>query len=328
MANLWNDVTNRVMRLANREADRLRHDYIGTEHILMALLRLPDHAAAQALAAAGIELRHVRMEVEKIVHSGPENTWMPKVRPLTPRAKVVLRFSVESADKLGKTEVDTGHLLCGLVWEQEGVASQILRLLGFVGEGVPPDGIRERIGRHTDAIQAAPGKAYGGAEPDFDWKPQPPARPPRIEKAPGAAEPTRPIVRRRAGPWGLWVASFCLSAGLLVALLVWEVELFLAMAAAAMTCLFLLVTVAWVAVSVWREAEGGFARKAFEQSLRRGTLSGKRGELARDLEARFGRLDEVTRGRIQTWDDDQLAEATRRLAAGARSLEELGLSEE
>src|SRR5262249_55099564 len=110
MAKLWNDVTNRVMRLAEQEARRFQHEYIGTEHVLMALLRLHGCAATRALAARGIDLRHIRLEVEKIVQYGPERPRLPRVLPLTPRARQALRNAVEAADALGKVDVDTGHL--------------------------------------------------------------------------------------------------------------------------------------------------------------------------------------------------------------------------
>jgi ATP-dependent Clp protease ATP-binding subunit ClpC len=149
MANLWNDVTNQVMRLANLEADRYRHEYIGTQHLLLALLRLPDHAAARALAARGIVLLHVRRELEEVVQHGREHGRMPRVRPLTPRAKAALEHAVALAHVLGKADVDSAHLLAGVAHDLEGVAGQILRDLGFTGA-------KEQVSAFTDKVNREP----------------------------------------------------------------------------------------------------------------------------------------------------------------------------
>src|SRR5262245_25007058 len=156
MAKLWNDVTNRVMRLADQEARRFQHEYIGTEHVLMALLRMHGCAAAKALGARGIDLRHIRLEVEKVLPFGPDRPRLPRVLPLTPRARQALRNAVEAADALGKADVDTGHLLLGLVREEEGLAGQVLRVLGVLGPAGSFEQLRDEVAHHAEAIQSEP----------------------------------------------------------------------------------------------------------------------------------------------------------------------------
>jgi ATP-dependent Clp protease ATP-binding subunit ClpC len=131
----FTDRARKVMQLANQEAQRFNHEYIGTEHILLGLVKEGSGVAANVLKNLDIDLRKIRLEVEKIVQSGPDMVTMGKL-PQTPRAKKVIEYSIEEARNLGHNYVGTEHLLLGLLREQEGVAAQVLMNLGLKLEDV------------------------------------------------------------------------------------------------------------------------------------------------------------------------------------------------
>ncbi|HYT92924.1 MAG TPA: Clp protease N-terminal domain-containing protein, partial [Gemmataceae bacterium] len=114
----YTDRAREVMQLANQEAQRFNHEYIGTEHILLGLVKEGSGVAANALNNLGIELRKIRQEIEKIVQPGPETINLGKV-PQTPRAKKVIDFALEEARNFNHDYVGTEHLLLGLLREQE-----------------------------------------------------------------------------------------------------------------------------------------------------------------------------------------------------------------
>ncbi len=123
------------MALAREEARRFNHEYIGTEHILLGLVKEGSGVAANVLQNLDIELKKVRLEVEKIVQSGPDLISVGQL-PFTPRVKKALEFSMEEARALGHNYIGTEHLLLGLIREQEGVAAQVLLNLGLKLEDV------------------------------------------------------------------------------------------------------------------------------------------------------------------------------------------------
>src|SRR5437763_1464744 len=131
----FTDRARKVMQLANQEAQRFNHEYIGTEHILLGLVKEGTGVAANVLKNLDIDLRKIRMEVEKIVQAGPDMVTMGKL-PQTPRAKKVIEYSIEEARNLNHNYVGTEHLLLGLLREQEGVAAQVLMNLGLKLEDV------------------------------------------------------------------------------------------------------------------------------------------------------------------------------------------------
>src|SRR5438105_779830 len=131
----FTDRARKVMQLANQEAQRFNHEYIGTEHILLGLVKEGSGVAANVLKNLDIDLRKIRLEVEKIVQSGPDMVTMGKL-PQTPRAKKVLEYSIEEARNLNHNYVGTEHLLLGLLREQEAVAAQVLMYLGLKLEDV------------------------------------------------------------------------------------------------------------------------------------------------------------------------------------------------
>lgn len=115
----------KVLQLAIEEAHRFNHEYIGTEHILLGLVKEGSGVAANVLKNLDIDLRKLRLEVEKIVQCGPDMFTLGKL-PQTPRAKKVIEFSIEEARNLNHNFVGTEHLLLGLIREGEGVAAQVL----------------------------------------------------------------------------------------------------------------------------------------------------------------------------------------------------------
>lgn len=131
----FTDRARKVMQLANQEAQRFNHEYIGTEHVLLGLIKEGSGVAANVLKNLDIDLRKIRMEVEKLVQSGPDMVTMGKL-PQTPRAKKVIEYSMEEARNLNHNYVGTEHILLGLLREQEGVAAQVLLNLGLKLEDV------------------------------------------------------------------------------------------------------------------------------------------------------------------------------------------------
>ncbi len=125
----------KVMSLARREAQRLHHEYIGTEHILLGLVLEGQGVAANVLKSMQIDLDRLRREVEKIVKPGPAAE--PSVQiPFTPRAKKVVELALEEANTLNHNYIGTEHLLLALLREQEGIAAHVLRSLGVKLEDV------------------------------------------------------------------------------------------------------------------------------------------------------------------------------------------------
>ncbi len=117
-----------VLALARKEADRFNHNYVGTEHILLGLIKLGQGVAVSVLQNMGLDLETVRMEVEKQVGSGPEQKMSGNI-PYTPRVKKVLALSDKEAQQLEHSYVGTEHLLLGLLREGEGVAARVLATL-------------------------------------------------------------------------------------------------------------------------------------------------------------------------------------------------------
>src|SRR5262245_29798434 len=120
----FSDRCRKVMQLANQEAQRFNHEYIGTEHILLGLVKEGTGVAANVLNTLGIDLNRVRWEVEKIVLPGLNVAILGKL-PQTPRAKKVIEYSIDEARTFNHDHVGTEHLLLGLLREQDNVAAQI-----------------------------------------------------------------------------------------------------------------------------------------------------------------------------------------------------------
>src|SRR5688572_12468063 len=164
----FTDRARKVMQLANQEAQRFNHEYIGTEHILLGLVKEGSGVAANVLKNLDIDLRRIRLEVERIVQHGPGGGQVVTGRlPHTPRAQKVIEYSIEEARDLGQEAIGPEHLLLGLVREEEGVAAQVLMFLGIELERVRAEVHRRRPApwswRTTDAVALAGGIAADGA---------------------------------------------------------------------------------------------------------------------------------------------------------------------
>ena len=175
----FTDRARKVMQLANQEAQRFNHEYIGTEHILLGLVKEGSGVAANVLKNLDVDLRKIRLEVEKLVQSGPEMVTMGKL-PQTPRAKKVIEYSMEEARNLNHNYVGTEHILLGLLREQEGVAAQVLMNLGLkldevreevlnlLGHGLEEGEGGERPEREGGSSEAPSGKSGKSKTPALD----------------------------------------------------------------------------------------------------------------------------------------------------------------
>ncbi len=131
----FTDRARKVMALANQEAQRFNHEYIGTEHILLGLVKEGSGVGANVLKNLDVDIKKLRLEIEKVVKSGPDMVTMGKL-PQTPRAKKVIEFAIEEARALNHNYVGTEHILLGLLRETEGIAAQVLMNLGLKLEEV------------------------------------------------------------------------------------------------------------------------------------------------------------------------------------------------
>jgi ATP-dependent Clp protease ATP-binding subunit ClpA len=164
---LFNDRAKRVLALAQDEAIRFNHNYIGTEHLLLALIREGEGLAARVLSSRGVELSKVRTAVEFIVGRG-DATKSPSEITLSPRTKRVIEIAVAEAQRLGHGNVGTEHLLLGLVVEGEGIATGVIESLGIRLEHLRVILLSEMTGAPQTPPPAARPAATGGQSGPFD----------------------------------------------------------------------------------------------------------------------------------------------------------------
>ncbi|MDP2652955.1 MAG: ATP-dependent Clp protease ATP-binding subunit [Candidatus Omnitrophota bacterium] len=157
MFNRFTERARKVIVYAKEEARRFNHDYIGTEHLLLGLIREGEGVAAAVLQKLGLDLETIRIEVEKLVQPGPQTQVLGDI-PFTPRSKKALELSAEEARALGHNYIGTEHLLLGLVKEGEGMAYRVLLNLGLdlgklrnevmelLGSGIPGFNAQEQTG--------------------------------------------------------------------------------------------------------------------------------------------------------------------------------------
>src|SRR5213596_417814 len=165
----FNDRAKRVLALAQDEAIRFNHNYIGTEHLLLGLVREGEGVAARVLDSLGVELSKVRTAVEFIIGRG-DSTTSPSEITLSPRTKKVIELAIDEARKLGHSHVGTEHLLLGLIREGEGIASGVLESLGVSLEKVRHQVIATLGQQHPQAAEtaAAGGKSASSKTPTLD----------------------------------------------------------------------------------------------------------------------------------------------------------------
>ena len=147
----------KVVVLAQEEARHFNHNYIGTEHLLLGLLREDEGVAARALASLNVTLDEVREQVESIVGYGEEGSGGQA--PFTPRSKKVLELALREALQLGHNYIGTEHILLGLVRESEGVAARVLSNLD-----VDPDKVRREVVRMLGGGRSGRGRGGSGEE--------------------------------------------------------------------------------------------------------------------------------------------------------------------
>src|SRR6184192_4292423 len=145
----------RVLQLAQEEAQRFNHNYIGTEHLLLGLVREGEGVAAKVLGNLGVELNKVRSAVEFIIGRGDRA--VTGDIGLTPRAKKVIELAVDEARRLGHHYIGTEHLLLGLIREGEGIAAGVLESLGVNLENARSEVIKvlTQIGASEHAMGGA-----------------------------------------------------------------------------------------------------------------------------------------------------------------------------
>src|ERR1700744_160949 len=157
-----------VLALARKEADRFNHNFVGTEHLLLGLIKLGQGVAVNVLQKLGLDLETVRMEVEKQVGTGPDQKMIGNI-PYTPRVKKVLALAAKEAKALNHTYVGTEHILLGLLREGDGVAARVLKNLD-----VDIEQTRQEILKELDPNFAASDEPQGGgqAEPAPEKTPE------------------------------------------------------------------------------------------------------------------------------------------------------------
>ena len=149
-----------VLALARKEADRFNHNFVGTEHLLLGLLKLGQGVAVNVLQKMGLDLETVRLEVEKQVESGPDAKQLGNI-PYTPRVKKVLALASKEAKNLNHTYVGTEHILLGLLREGDGVAARVLRNLDVDIEQTRQEILKELDPNFANQDEMAP----AGGEP-------------------------------------------------------------------------------------------------------------------------------------------------------------------
>ncbi len=154
-----------VLALARKEADRFNHNFVGTEHLLLGLIKLGQGVAVNVLQKMGLDLETVRMEVEKQVGTGPDQKMIGNI-PYTPRVKKVLALAAKEAKALNHTYVGTEHILLGLLREGDGVAARVLKNLDVdieqtrqeILKELDPNLSQQEEGSTPDAPEKAPEK--------------------------------------------------------------------------------------------------------------------------------------------------------------------------
>ena len=161
-----------VLALARKEADRFNHNFVGTEHLLLGLIKLGQGVAVNVLQKLGLDLETVRMEVEKQVGTGTDQKMIGNI-PYTPRVKKVLALAAKEAKQLNHTYVGTEHILLGLLREGDGVAARVLKNLDVDIEQTRQEILKEldpNFAAQDEPAGSEPAPEKGGAEKKSDVK--------------------------------------------------------------------------------------------------------------------------------------------------------------
>ncbi len=151
-----------VLALARKEADRFNHNFVGTEHLLLGLIKLGQGVAVNVLQKIGLDLETVRMEVEKLVGTGPDQKMIGNI-PYTPRVKKVLSLAAKEAKNLNHTYVGTEHILLGLLREGDGVAARVLKNMDVDIEQTRQEILKE-LDPNFNSGEEAPANEGGGEQ--------------------------------------------------------------------------------------------------------------------------------------------------------------------
>src|SRR5947208_6978627 len=152
-----------VLALARKEADRFNHNFVGTEHLLLGLIKLGQGVAVNVLQKIGLDLETVRMEVEKLVGTGPDQKMIGNI-PYTPRVKKVLSLAAKEAKALNHTYVGTEHILLGLLREGDGVAARVLKNMDVDIEQTRQEILKELDPNFNSAEEGTPAGEGGASE--------------------------------------------------------------------------------------------------------------------------------------------------------------------
>ncbi|CAN5373387.1 ATP-dependent protease ATP-binding subunit ClpC [soil metagenome] len=170
----FTDRVRKVLAMAREEAIRLQHDYVGTEHILLGLIREGEGVAAAVLTNLSVDLEQIQERIEESVRRGKATIALGEL-PYTSRAKKVLEFAMAEARELNHSYVGTEHLLLGLLREEKGIAAEVLNQLGVTLEEARRQTLK-LLGSEPNAAPAASGStAAGGSTPKGDKKSKTPA---------------------------------------------------------------------------------------------------------------------------------------------------------
>src|SRR3984957_2721284 len=153
-----------VLALARKEADRFNHNFVGTEHLLLGLIKLGQGVAVNVLQKLGLDLETVRMEVENLVGTGPDQKMIGNI-PYTPRVKKVLALAAKEAKALNQTYVGPEHILLGFLREGDGVAARVLKKLDIDIEQTRQEILKELDPNLAQQEEPAPGGAENPERP-------------------------------------------------------------------------------------------------------------------------------------------------------------------
>jgi len=206
-----------VVVLAQDESRALRHNYIGTEHLLLGLLRDQDGVAARVLDSLDITAEEVRAEIRRIVGEGDDVT--TGQIPFTPRAKKVLELSLREASSRGDDYIGTEHILLGIAAENDGVAARILLDFDVDGEAIRREVLHSRIGKgRSERTGSEPGEPIRGVSSSEILATSHVSR----GVSYGGRAPWWQPVAIRAHLWfGILLGALLFGAGLLVGRLIW-----------------------------------------------------------------------------------------------------------
>jgi ATP-dependent Clp protease ATP-binding subunit ClpA len=211
-----------VVVLAQDEAQRLRHNYIGTEHLLLGLLNEEEGVAARVLESLDITLEEMRAQIARIVGQGDDVT--TGQIPFTPRAKKVLDLAMREALSLGHNYIGTEHILLGIVRENEGVAARILLDFDADAEMIRNEVLRVVSGKELSGrAPREPGDRLKHSHITLRGFRPGPSLPHRSRQISMGGRPPwwQPIVHHTDFWFGMLLGSLLFGAGLLIGWLIW-----------------------------------------------------------------------------------------------------------